>query len=247
VALGISNCPSVRVRADVEALRWQLISGYCRVLLYDRRGIGSSSVPEAGYSPKSCVDDVLVVLDDAGLEKAVLWGAVDGGPLAMEIAAEHPGRVAGLLLLGTTPKPVATEDFELGINPNVLRQFLQLDPVDQARAATEITGARRAAADALMISEVMRRVPRQAWSKIVGSIGRMDAREMLARITAPTLIIHDPENTYIPAGAARYLHERIARSELYLTDEFGSPLFGDALHERISAFIRGVVPEEVRN
>ena len=203
---------------------------------------------EHGYSAKASIEDLRAVLDAAGVEKAVLWGAPDGGPLAIAFARAYPERVAGLLLLGTSPLLYSTDDFQDGINPHVMQQFLRLEPVDQARAASEITGARLARpGDVLGISEVMSRVPRKAWSKLIVSIGTLDAREALGEISVPTLIIHDPDNSYIPARAARYMHERIPGSELYLTDEYGSPLFGDTLHARISDFVNGVVAGDSRS
>ena len=68
--------------------------------------------------------------------------------------------------------------------------------------------------DVLGISEVMSEVPRKAWSKLIVSIGTLDAPGGSGRDLAPTLIIHDPDNSYIPARAARYMHERIPGSEL---------------------------------
>ena len=53
----------------------------------------------------------------------------------------------------------------------------------------------------------------------------------------PTLILHDPENDYIPFGAACYLHDHISASRLEASDELVSPTFGDALFQAIETFI----------
>ena len=56
----------------------------------------------------------------------------------------------------------------------------------------------------------------------------------------PALIIHDPDNTYIPVEAAHFLHKEIAGSELLITEEWGLPLLGDQVYNAIEAFIEDV-------
>jgi pimeloyl-ACP methyl ester carboxylesterase len=71
------------------------------VLAYDARGHGRSDPapsPEA-YTYPDLAADLLRVLDGAGLERAVLAGASMGAHTAVRVALEHPGRVAGLVLI----------------------------------------------------------------------------------------------------------------------------------------------------
>jgi pimeloyl-ACP methyl ester carboxylesterase len=68
-----------------------------RVVTFDRRGNGRSDRPldVAAYDRRAAVGDALAVLDDAHAERVtvVSWcGAGDD----LILAAEHPGRVAGL-------------------------------------------------------------------------------------------------------------------------------------------------------
>jgi pimeloyl-ACP methyl ester carboxylesterase len=48
------------------------------------------------------MDDLGAVMDAAGLERAALVGAVDGGLAAM-FAATHPERMSSLVLIGVSP------------------------------------------------------------------------------------------------------------------------------------------------
>jgi pimeloyl-ACP methyl ester carboxylesterase len=86
----------------------------------------------------------------------------------------------------------------------------------------------------------MKRVPQPVWSKVTGGLGAADARPHLAQVRAPTLIIHDPGNSYIPVEAAHYLHEHLPNSQLEITEEAAAPLLGDALYQRIETFIEQV-------
>lgn len=238
VAVGLSSCPAIRPRNRSLARHWDRVSRHCRLILYDRRGVGFSEAPEQGYSVQASVDDLCAVLDAVDAERVVVFGPTDGGPLAISLAAQHPERVAGLILLGTSAKLTNWGDFQLGINPTVAQSFLRLDAVDQSRAVSELTHTRPGALEeADAVGQVMGRVPRAAWSKILRVLAAADARSLLGEVRAPTLIIHDAGNNYIPVEAAYYLHENIHGSELEVTEEYGAQPFGESVYQKIGTFI----------
>jgi pimeloyl-ACP methyl ester carboxylesterase len=72
------------------------------VLTYDARGHGASDPapegPEA-YTYADLAGDLVRVLDEAGLDRAVLAGASMGAHTALRVAMEHPDRVAGLVVV----------------------------------------------------------------------------------------------------------------------------------------------------
>jgi pimeloyl-ACP methyl ester carboxylesterase len=71
------------------------------VLAYDARGHGASDPapsPDA-YTYADLAGDLLGVMDAAGIERAVLAGASMGAHTALRVALEHPGRVAGLVVV----------------------------------------------------------------------------------------------------------------------------------------------------
>jgi pimeloyl-ACP methyl ester carboxylesterase len=71
------------------------------VIAYDARGHGASDPapsPDA-YSYGDLAGDLLRVLDEAGLERAVLAGASMGAHTAVRVALEHPERVSGLVIV----------------------------------------------------------------------------------------------------------------------------------------------------
>jgi len=236
VAVGLSNCPAVRTRSRVTTQRWEPIIRRCRLVLYDRRGVGFSAAPERGYSLMASVGDLRAVLDAAGAERAIIWGAADGGPLAIAFAAQYPERVAGLLLLGTTAKYASDDDFPSGVSRAVIESFQRTDSVDRTRAVSGLTHTRPDMGAAAII-DVMGRVPARVWSKVIMGVGAADVRHLLPNLRVPTLIIHDPENNYIPVAAAYYLHEHIADSRLEINEEWGAPLFGESVYRLIEGLI----------
>jgi pimeloyl-ACP methyl ester carboxylesterase len=67
-------------------------------IAYDRRGFGETTSPD---EPFSHLADLEAVLDQLGINAAILVGASVGGALAIDFALEHPDRTIGLVLVGT--------------------------------------------------------------------------------------------------------------------------------------------------
>jgi len=237
IAVGLSSCAAVRSRHMSIATKWDQIAQNCRVILYDRRGVGFSAAPESGYNLEAGVEDLRAVLDAVGAQRAVVWGATDGGPLAVIFAVQYPQRVAGLVLGGTTAKLINSDDFGYGINPVAIVSFINTDSADPGRAVSQLTRTRSGARRADAIGEVYRRIPKHAWYEILAALVNADVRDLLPQIQIPTLIIHDPDNQYIPVGAAYYLHEHIPGSRLEVSEEYGARLFGISLQCKIMEFI----------
>jgi pimeloyl-ACP methyl ester carboxylesterase/predicted glycosyltransferase len=80
-----------------------------RVVTFDRRGNGRSDRPRdaRAYDRRASADDALAVLDRAGVERAVVVSWCGAGDDLM-LAAEHPDRVAGLVLIA--PDLLLTDD-----------------------------------------------------------------------------------------------------------------------------------------
>jgi pimeloyl-ACP methyl ester carboxylesterase len=72
-----------------------------RVIAYDARGHGHSTGPSgpAGHTYAALTEDLLAVLDDRGLDRAVLAGASMGAHTALRTALAAPQRVAGVVAI----------------------------------------------------------------------------------------------------------------------------------------------------
>jgi len=79
--------------------QFDVFAEHYRVVRYDLRGFGKSDLPTGPYST---LDDLQVMMDQLGIEKATLVGISLGGSLAIEFALTYPERVAGLVLAGST-------------------------------------------------------------------------------------------------------------------------------------------------
>ena len=238
VALGISNCPAGRPRHRVIAEHWDRVAQGCRLILYDRRGLGSSAAPERGYSLFTAVKDLEAVLDAVGAQRVILWGAVDGGPLAIQFAVGHAERVAGLLLLGTTPKLINEGGFKLGINPAINQAFETMGSTDRDRVTGVALETRYdPESSRTAIVDIMRCVPEHVWNKLISGAYGGDVRAQLAEVRVPALIVHEPDNDYIPVEAAYLLHEQLPDSELDISEEYSPFPLREGGYRTIAAFI----------
>lgn len=71
-----------------------------RVVRYDLRGFGKSSVPDG--RPYVHADDLAGLLDHLRIERAHVMGLSLGGGIALDFACLHPDRLADLVLVDST-------------------------------------------------------------------------------------------------------------------------------------------------
>jgi pimeloyl-ACP methyl ester carboxylesterase len=84
----------------------RLAAGPRFVVRYDLRDTGRSTTCPPGapnYTFSDLIDDAVGLLDALGVERAHLAGISMGGALAQCVALRHPGRVASLTLMSTSP------------------------------------------------------------------------------------------------------------------------------------------------
>ncbi|HLS45977.1 MAG TPA: alpha/beta fold hydrolase [Ornithinicoccus sp.] len=88
--------PSRIWRFQVAALARHL-----QVVTFEGRGSaeGDSPAGATAYRGSEVAADTVAVMDDAGVDRAVLVGFSLGAPWAVRVAAEHPDRVDGLVLI----------------------------------------------------------------------------------------------------------------------------------------------------
>ena len=91
-----------------DAVTPLLVAGGARVLVPDQRGYSPGARPTArsAYVPREVVDDVVALLDAAGVERAHLVGHDWGGVVAWTFGSRRADRTLSLTAL-STPHPAA--------------------------------------------------------------------------------------------------------------------------------------------
>lgn len=96
----------------MQALGGPALEREVRMVYLDQRGSGRSERPKDPkfYSLELLESDVEAVRQQLGVERLVLLGHSAGTPIALDNAADHPERVAGLILTGAVPDIPAAVD-----------------------------------------------------------------------------------------------------------------------------------------
>ena len=113
---------SVLKFADSIAQAYSPLADHFSVYLFDRR----KALPET-YSVYDMARDTATAMRTLGLDHVCLFGASQGGMIAMALTADHPGLV-GKLLLGSTAAFVDREYIE------AIRQWIRLAEAGHAEA-----------------------------------------------------------------------------------------------------------------
>ena len=108
------------------ALFLRTLASFSRLILFDRRGTGASvPLPPDPLPPwESYAEELVVVLDEVGAERAALLAQIDAGPLALFFAGSRPERTSALILANTTARYVAAEDYPIGVPAEVAEAVL---------------------------------------------------------------------------------------------------------------------------
>ena len=224
-AMGL-DFPSVEFHEHAIGADFDELTEQMRVVRFDKRGTGASDPVSGVPSLEERMDDVRVVMDAVGVERAALLGHVDGAAMAILFAATYPERVFALVLFQGKPRFVRAPDFpwvptreqyELGTQ-RWLAQLQSSSELEQAFAMR----LNKPLGD----PDVRERVRATRLTTSPGALEALrrmnmdvDVRSALATIQAPTLVIHrsaelDDESDTSGKEIARYMAANIAGSRL---------------------------------
>lgn len=171
-----------------------------RLIIPDLRGTGASGRPDKGYTIEQYASDVISVADAVGARSFVIVGHSMGGQIAQWIAASHPDRVRGAVLLCAVPAsgaplPDAVRALFRSSGGDRVKQSGILDNVckELAPAAKE-----RLLDDAASIPATCIEQAFDAWSQAAFT-------DKVRAIKAPTLVVGDDD----PALPVEFLKQAI--------------------------------------
>ncbi len=238
---------------DVQPLATlrQRLASFGRLIMFDKRGTGLSDPVALSALPTigEWMDDVSVILDEVGSERAALITNIGGGLMSMAYAAAQPERVSHLVLVDCFARFLAAPDFSIGAPAEALEQALVEADEGTGRGSMIDLFAPSLAADA-RLRQAWSRYERQATSPgsavaIVKLIYESDLRATLPTIKVPTLVIHRTHATGFRVEHGRYLAGHIDGAvfvELPGTDNLIWAGDQDAVVAEIQSFVTGVRP-----
>jgi 3-oxoadipate enol-lactonase len=92
---------SLGTTLDMWAPQMPALTARFRVLRYDTRGHGRSALPSASFGMRDLAEDVIAIMDHAGIDKAHFCGLSMGGMTGMYLARHHAERFGRFVLANT--------------------------------------------------------------------------------------------------------------------------------------------------
>ncbi|MGZ4795915.1 MAG: alpha/beta fold hydrolase, partial [Acidimicrobiia bacterium] len=211
-------------RAFVEALAQRF-----RVIRFDARGNGLSDREVERPDLDDFVADVEAVIDAAGVERCLLWGSSFGGPIAVAYAARHPERVERLVLEGTYPTWVDTRTPRQRRAIGDLMRMLESSPEMATTAISYVTDPVPGSRHEERARRILASIEPDYLAYLYVLAGKVDIRDDVRAITAPTLVMHARDSQVYPARDAQALAKAFRRSRyVELDSEQHNPWEGAA-------------------
>ncbi|HET9024076.1 MAG TPA: alpha/beta hydrolase [Burkholderiaceae bacterium] len=207
----------------------------------------------APYTLDDMAKDAAGVLDALNLRSAHVVGASMGGMIAQVLAAHHPERVATLTsIMSSSGNPSPRVALGSGRALRVLlRPPTRLDTVE---GITEhlmhvfgVIGSPGFRSQRPLMRAQMEKVARRGYDRagaerqLLAILASGDRRALLARITAPTLVIHGADDPLVPVAAGVDTARHIRGAQLKIVPGMGhdfAPSLQPAIADWIAAHIR---------
>jgi 3-oxoadipate enol-lactonase len=188
-----------------------------RLVRYDRRGHGRSGVPKGPYTMERLGRDVLGVLDALGIQKINWCGLSMGGMVGMWLGANAASRIDKLVLSNTSAyfpdktvwegriKFVREKGLEGIVDANMERWFTK-----DFREHAPVAMAK--------MREMFLATKLEGYIGCGEAIRDMDHRPLLAKITAPTLVIAGKYDPATPLEGCEFIQQHIPGAKLAVLD-----------------------------
>ena len=212
-APGIISHLNLTANLPVTRKTYASLEEFAHVIVFDKRGQGLSDPTMSSPNLEERTNDIEAVMDDAGVDRCILLGVSEGGPMCLHFAYTHPERVQALVLVGTTARWLQSEDYPIGIARNDLENLPRVWGRATLRDIFFPSISREEMNDDTYKSFENLISSRAAIGQIIEMMIGTDVRPLLPEIHIPTLIVHFTGDLAVPIRLGRYLAEHIPNAE----------------------------------
>jgi class 3 adenylate cyclase len=233
------------------------LTSFARLIMFDKRGTGLSDRVRDDQLPtlEERMDDLHVVMDAAGSERAAFFGFSEGGNLSALFAATYPERTTALVMYGSFAKRIWSQDYQWAPTPEERQKeydFIEREWGNLMDLEHYVPSMVNNEAFARRLATYLRRSASPGAAVTLLKMNtQIDITNVLPTIHVPTLVIHRTGDRDSNVEEGRWLADRITGAlfkELPGDDHF--PWVGDqdAIISEIQEFLTGVRPvsEETR-
>ena len=201
------------------------LPGSVHVIAPTLRGHGDASRPASGYRSADFAADLAAFMDVLRIDAAVVVGASSGGQVALRLALDHPGRLIGLVLLGSPlrlgDKPGVQEAWDATfshledpIDPGFVRGFIEsivVRPVPEAVIETLVQESLKA--------------PASVWKATMAALIEDDLSPQIGEVATPTLVVWGDQDAILPRGEQQALAAGIPGARLLVYEGGGHAFY----------------------
>ncbi|MGD8895834.1 MAG: alpha/beta fold hydrolase [Acidobacteriota bacterium] len=202
----------------------EALAGRHRVVRFDARGFGGTPPDDEPLTMARIADDGAALLGFLGIEKAVVAGCSMGGYAAFAFVRRHPEKLAGLVLQDTR---AGADTEEARANRASLAARVLEEGASAAAEAflPKLVGetTRRENPDLVewLRERILATSPPGIAQALHGLGARPDSREMLGRISVPTLVVVGEEDVLTPPAEAEAMGAAIPGSRVAVIPRAG--------------------------
>jgi 3-oxoadipate enol-lactonase len=202
----------------------QAIQGRYRLILPDLRGHGASGIGNGPATMERHAEDLVHVLDDAGLGRAVFIGVSIGGYVLFEFLRRYHNRVSALVLCNTKPQADTPEARAIRLQSaaDVLERGTEI--FFESMLPKLIGKSTHTARPDLVLGalRMMRKMSAEDVAMVQrGMADRPDSVSSLAAIKVPTLILTGDEDVMTGVAEAEVMRKNIAGSQMKIIAKAG--------------------------
>jgi 3-oxoadipate enol-lactonase len=185
-----------------------------RVVAYDHRGHGRSSVPWSGYDMDSIAEDAAQLIEHLGAP-VHFAGLSMGGFVGIRLAARRPQLLRSLVLMATSADEQPGNKAAAHAITSGLVRALGLKPI--AKQAVRVMYGAPYLRDRSHYEAALgyvRGLPKSMWRPMAAVADRPSVASELRRITVPTLVVVGDRDTLLPPPNSLRLAAGISNAKL---------------------------------
>ena len=205
------------------------------LILPDLRGFGESTTVDAPYSMDDYASDIAGLLDQLGIQKAVIAGHSMGGYVALAFARLYPERVSGLALISSQvlADPPDRKEGRYKSAADVAEKGIG----DVVEAMTsKFTSDARLQTIARSIMEKQK--PGAYIGALKAMAERTDSTSLLSTFKFPVMVVHGEADALIPVARAHEVKAALPDSYYVELKDTGHVPMLEAAKETAEALLR---------
>jgi aminoacrylate hydrolase len=188
-----------------------------RVVIYDQRGTGRSTLSETRYTVELLAQDLIGLMDALEIERADALAHSTGGMFMQCAAVDHPPRFGKLVLYGTRASTDPFSKMAMGTRLELLRAS---GPLAFHRATplflypSHWIKDHAAELEQIALAAAQSSAPAPIMASRIEAVLAHDQTARLSRIAAPTLVICANDDYLTPPYYSRALAEMVPGAQL---------------------------------